>query len=222
MFGHFSHWFFHLSVTTLLHLSDAQGLSRNLAASPIFSRPVLSHAPTLLMNNLPILLARHLSCLHFGGASIDKSSNCSSRNHPSRPSWVHGNLCACPMFANCRAHFTRVPQLWRRTFDQSSRTFAVFRDPSSSSISVLVASTTAPPCNLPLMCGRAPLPLPCLQKSTSSPGRKCAKGLFLARDALFSRSSLRAFSNASLALSIPCRCSIKLGSGVSLPLSKND
>ena len=57
------------------------------------------------------------------------------------------------------------------------------------------------------MCGRAPLPLPRLQKSTSSPGLKCAKGLFLARDALLSLSALRAFSHASLACFHPMQMS---------------
>ena len=48
-------------MTTLLHLLEARGYSKNSAASPIFSRLVLSHAPTLLMNHLPILPARQLS-----------------------------------------------------------------------------------------------------------------------------------------------------------------
>ena len=51
---------------------------------------------------------------------------------------------------------------------------------------------------------------------------ECVKDLFLAPDALLRHSSLRALSNAFLAVSVPCRCSRKLGSGVSLPLSKND
>ena len=55
-----------------------------------------------------------------GGASVGESSFCPLRSHPSKPSWVHGSLCACPMFANCRArsleylncpgaHLIRVP-----------------------------------------------------------------------------------------------------------------
>ena len=99
-------------------------------------------------------------------------------------------------------------------------TFRGFRDPSPSTISVLVANTTSPPWNLPLMCGRVPLSLPHLQKSTSSQGLKSTNGQFLARDALLRRSSLRTFSHVSLAVSIPCKCSRKLGAGVSLPLSK--
>ena len=164
------------------------------------------------------MLSRSSSSLFSpGGVSSVMSSYCPLRSHTSRPSWVHGSF-------NCRArssihfscpsaHLSQVPA-W-----MIQMTFRGFRGPS---ISVLVASTTAPPRHLPLMCGFVSLPSPRLQKSTSPPGPKCVSCLILAHDALLSRSSHRAFSHGSLAVSIPCRCSRKPSTGVSFPVSLND
>ena len=191
----------------------------NSAASLIFSWLILSHAPRLLMNHLPILLTRHLSS-SSGGASVVKSPYCPLRSHPSKRSWVHCNLCDCPMFANCRARSLDLPQLLRCTFCfrrfSGSVLFIDFRARREHHRSLHETCL--------LMCRRAPLPLLRLQKSTSSPSLRRAKGLFF----FWSRCSLQSFfvacfqPTSPLALCIPCRCSREVGSGVSLPLSKND
>ena len=119
------------------------------------------------MNHLPILLARHLSCLRL-------VEHPSASLHIVLSAAIHANLRGSTRQPLCSSHVrklsglvTRKPQLLKCTFDQSSRVFFIDvrarRQHHCSSVepafdvwSRTFAFTASP-------------------KSTSSPSQKCAK-----------------------------------------------
>ena len=158
------------------------------------------------MNHLPILPAPHLSCLHLvEHSSTSLQTVLFATSHPN----LHVST-AISVLVPCSPTvvllLSSASTVEAHDFSRFSR--SVFfvdvcarRQHHSSSVKLAIDVWSR------------------IFAFASSPEVQC---LFLAPDALFSRSSLRAFSHASLAVSIPCRCSRKLGSGVSLPPSRND